>query len=148
MNQIRRLRQISGLIARQRLSLVMPSIDSLTHKEKWALFDKYMQPLLEFPAGMKQLGFKYAMKTIAKAWRTNRSNLYCNFILKGVDPFEKHPHIVAEDWEEFIQVKESEEALAESEKFKSIRKMNTHDHLMGPASYNGKNHNGRKRTAN
>ena len=47
---ILRLRKLAGLIARQRLSLVMPKFNSLTKADKWSLFDQYVTPFLEFPA--------------------------------------------------------------------------------------------------
>ena len=47
---ILRLRKLAGLIARQKLSLVMPKFNSLTKADKWRLFDQYVTPFLEFPA--------------------------------------------------------------------------------------------------
>lgn len=48
MNQKRRLRTLVGLIARQRLSLVMPGFRSLSRRDKWSLFDNFVHPHLEF----------------------------------------------------------------------------------------------------
>ena len=47
---ILRLRKLTGLIARQKLSLVMPKFNSLTKVDKWRLFDQYVTPFLEFPS--------------------------------------------------------------------------------------------------
>src|SRR6185437_7014033 len=88
-----RLRKLAGLIARQRLSLVMPKFNSLTKADKWRLFYQYVTPFLEFPAHMKTTGFKKVMKRTAKSWRTHKSNLVCNYIAKGLEPFEHHPYI-------------------------------------------------------
>ncbi|KAJ1255962.1 hypothetical protein BS78_K127600 [Paspalum vaginatum] len=60
-----RLRRLAGIIARQRLSLVMPTFKSLKSEEKWKLFDNYITPHLEFPPDIKELGCKKAMKLIA-----------------------------------------------------------------------------------
>jgi len=79
---ILRLRKLAGLIARQRLSLVMPKFNSLTKADKWRLFDQYVTPFLEFPAQMKTARFKQVMKRTTKSWRTHKSNLVCNYITK------------------------------------------------------------------
>ena len=97
-----RLRALAGLIARQKLSLVMPGFKSLSVQQKWSLFDTYVQPFLEFPPEMKPFGFRKVMKTTTKAWRTNKSKLKTNNIKKGLSPFGKHTYIELEDWKEFI----------------------------------------------
>ena len=113
---ILRLRKLAGLIARQKFSLVMPKFNSLTKVDKWRLWDQYVTPFLEFPAQMKTAGFKQVMKRTAKSWRTHKSNLVCNYIAKGLEPFEQHPYIEPEDWAEFVQFKQSEAAQEESAK--------------------------------
>jgi len=120
-NQKLRLQTLAGLIARQRLSLVMPGFKSLSDKQKWFLFDKCVQPFLEFPPEMKPFGFRQAMKSTAKAWRTHKSKLKTQFIKKGLTLFQKHPYIKPEDWKEFVQMTESEEARKESERYKLLR---------------------------
>ena len=127
---ILRLRKLAGLIARQRLSLVMPKFNSLTKVDKWRLFDQYVTPFLEFPAQMKTAGFKQVMKRTAKSWRTHKRNLVCNYIAKGLEPFEQHPYIEPEDWAEFLQLKQSEPAQEESAKGKVLREKNVHNHHM------------------
>jgi hypothetical protein len=78
----------AGLIARQKLSLVMPGFKSLSDKDKWWLFDKWVQHVLEFPAEIKPYEFRHVMKTTAKAWRTHKSKLKTNFIKKGLTIWE------------------------------------------------------------
>jgi len=133
-----RLRRLAGLIARQRLSLVMPSFSCLSLRQKWSLFDMYVMPWLQFQPEMKELVFKCAMKMIAKSWRMHKSNLVRKFIDKGLEPLEKHPHIEPADWNEFVQLRESEEAQAASERFRELRKRHLHDHNLGPVGYEGK----------
>jgi hypothetical protein len=130
-----RLRALAGLIARQKLSLVMPGFKSLSVQQKWSLFDTYVQPFLEFPPGMKPFGFRQVMKTTAKAWRTHKSKLKANYIKKGLTPFGKHPYIKPEDWKEFVLMCESEEAITESERYKLLREQYKHEHCMGPTGY-------------
>ena len=93
-----RLRALAGLIARHKLSLVMPGFKSLSVQQKWLLFDTYVQPFLQFPLEMKPFGFRQVMKTTAKAWRTHKSKLKSNYIKKALTPFGRHPYIEPEDW--------------------------------------------------
>jgi len=116
-----RLRALAGLIARQKLSLVMPGFKSLSVQQKWPLFDTYVEPFLEFSPEMKPFGVRQVMKTTAKAWRTHKSKLKANYIKKGLTPFGKHPYIEPKDWKEFVQMCESEEAITESERYKLLR---------------------------
>ena len=132
-----RLRALAGLIARQKLSLVMPGFKSLSVQQKWSLFDTYVQPFLEFPPEMKPFGFRQVMKTTAKAWRTHKSKLKANYIKKVLTPFGKHPYIEPEDWKEFVQMCESEEAVTESERYKLLREQYKHEHCMGQIGYEG-----------
>lgn len=127
-----------GLIARQRLSLVMPSIKSLSLAQKWSLFDDYVTTFLEFSPEMKPLAFMRTVMLIAKSWRAHKSKLVNRFLDKGLQPFEKHPHIEPEDWAEFVLLKQYEEAQKESEKGKELRKRHVHEHNMGPIGYSGK----------
>jgi hypothetical protein len=132
-----RLRTLAGLISRQRLSLVMPGFKSLSDKDMCSLFNKWVQPFLEFPAEMKSSGFKQVMKTISKAWRTYKSKLKTHYIKKGLTPFGKHPYIELDDWQVFVMMIESEEALKESERFKALREKYKHEHCIGPTGYEG-----------
>ena len=136
-NQKLRLQTLAGLIARQRLSLVMPGFKSLSDKQKWFLFDKYVQPFLEFPQEMKPFGFRQVLKSTAKAWRTHKSKLKAQFIKKGLTPYQKHPYIEPKDWKEFVQFTETEEAKKESERYKLLREQYKHEHCMGPCGYEG-----------
>ncbi|CAN6362508.1 unnamed protein product [Urochloa humidicola] len=133
-----RLRRLCGLIARQRLSLVMPRFNCLDRKQKWLLFGKYVMLWLHFPVEMKDSAFKRVMKTTAKSWRTHRSNLSRKYVAKGLTPFDQHPYIEPEDWYEFVEFRRSEEAQAESERFKRLRDLNVHNHHPGPIGYDGK----------
>ena len=47
------------------------------------------------------------------------------------------PYIEPEDWKEFVQMCESEEAVIESERYKLLREQYKHEHCMGPTGYEG-----------
>ena len=115
----------------------MPGFKSLSDKQKWFLFDKCVQPFLEFPPEMKLFGFRQVMKSTVKAWRTHKSKLKAQFIKKGLTPYQKHPYIEPEDWKEFVQFTETEEAKKESERYKLLREQYKHEHCMGPCGYEG-----------
>ena len=136
--QQRRLRLLARLIARQQLSLVMPSFKNLTDERKWELFNKHVMPYLKFPDTMKTEGLKYIMKVISKSWRTHKNRLVTDFIEKNLSPFQKHPYIQPEDWAEFEVLKKSPEEIAKSEKYKMLRQQNVHNHCLGSAGYDGK----------
>ncbi|CAD6251285.1 unnamed protein product [Miscanthus lutarioriparius] len=136
--QQRRLRLLARLIARQQLSLVMPSFKNLTDERKWELFNKHVMPYLKFPDTMKTEGLKYIMKVISKSWRTHKNRLVTDFIEKNLTPFQKHPYIQPEDWAEFEVLKKSPEEIAKSEKYKMLRQQNVHNHCQGSAGYDGK----------
>jgi hypothetical protein len=136
--QQRRLRLLARLIARQQLSLVMPSFKNLTEERKWELFNKHVMPYLKFPDTMKTEGLKYIMKVISKSWRTHKNRLVTDFIEKNLSPFQKHPYIQPEDWAEFEVLKKSPEEIVKSEKYKMLRQQNVHNHCLGSAGYDGK----------
>ena len=120
-----RMRKLAGLIARQRISLILPSFNDLSEEDKWSLFDECVQPRLEFLVALKDRAFKM-MQMVAKSWRTHKSELVRCFIRKGLDATVKHPYILHQDWAKFVELKESEEAKETSEKYKKLRERNKH----------------------
>ncbi|RLN28319.1 hypothetical protein C2845_PM05G17070 [Panicum miliaceum] len=116
-----RLRLLAGLIARQKIPLVLPGFKSLDKMENWRLFDTWVTPLLKFPEDMKTTGFRQLMMITAKAWRNHKSKLKTHFIKQGLTPFAKYPYIQPEDWDNFVKMIESEEAEKESQRFKKPR---------------------------
>ena len=111
------MRRLVGLIVRQRISLVLPSFNSLSKQEKITIFDECVQPWLEFSEELKATTCKKIMQMVAKSWRTPKSDLTCNFINKGLDTTVKHTYILKEDWAAFVKLKDSEETKAASEKY-------------------------------
>ena len=133
-----RTRRLIGLIARQRISLVLPSFNSLIEQDKITIFGERVQPWLEFLEELKATMCKKIMQMVAKSWRTHKSDLTRNFINKGLHANVKHTYIPKEDWAAFVKLKDSEEAKAASEKYKKLRERNLHDNCLGIAGYEGK----------
>jgi hypothetical protein len=132
------MRRLIGLIARQRISLTMPSFNTLTKENKMTLFDEFVQPWLEFPKELKAIACKKIMQMVARSWRTHKSDLTCNFIIPGLDATEKHTYIPKNVWAKFVQLKGSEEEKAKREKYKKLRERNKLDHSLGTGVYEGK----------
>ena len=87
------MRRLVGLIARQRISLVLPSFNSLIEQDKITIFGERVQPWLEFLEELKAIACKKVMQMIAKSWRTHKSDLTRNFVNKGLDATVKHTYI-------------------------------------------------------
>jgi hypothetical protein len=133
-----RMRRLIGLIARQRISLVLPSFNTLTEEDKMTLFEDCVQHWLERPNDLKATACKKIMQLVAKSWRTHKSYLTRNFIIPGLDAMVKHTYIPKGDWAAFVQLKGTEEARAASTKYKQLREQNKHDHNLGTGGYEGK----------
>ena len=84
------MRRLVGLIARQRISLVLTSFNSLSEQDKMIIFVECVQPWLEFPEELKAIACKKIMQMVAKSWRIHKSDLTRNFINKGLDAMVKH----------------------------------------------------------
>ena len=132
------MRRLVGLIARQRISLVLPSFNSLSEQDKMTIFDECVQPWLEFPEELKATACKKIMQMVAKSWRTHKTDLTRNFINKGLVTTVKHTYIPKEDWAAFVKLKDSEETKAASEKYKKLRQRNKHDNCLRTGGYEGK----------
>jgi len=132
-----RMRKLAGLIARQRISLVLPSFSDLSEEDKKLLFDECVHPFLVFSDELKVIAYKNMMQMIAKSWRTHKSDLVRTFIRKGLDARVKHPYIPLQDWQDFVTLQESENAKARSEKYKKLRERHVHVHHLGTGGYAG-----------
>jgi len=78
------------------------------------------------------------MKMVPKSWRTHKSDLTRNFIIKGLDATVKHTYIPKEDWAAFVKLNDGEEAKATSEKYKKLWERNLRYHYLGTTGYEGK----------
>ncbi|KAK3126690.1 hypothetical protein QOZ80_7AG0560730 [Eleusine coracana subsp. coracana] len=133
-----RMRRLAGLIARQRVSLVLSNFSSLGKEGKKVMFTDYVMPYLEFNKEMKDKGLKRSMKAISKCWRNYKSTLVKEFIIKKRSPFERFKHLKQEDWDAFVKLKYTEEFQQISERYKLLREKNKHPHHLGTRGYDGK----------
>jgi len=133
-----RMRKLAGLIALQRISLVMSSFSLLSEDNKMSLFNDCVQPWLEFTEEFKVMACKKMMQMVAKSWRTNKSELVRYYVRKGLNARVKHTYIPQQDWEDFVTLKQGELAKEESAWFKKPRERNKHDHRLGTGGYAGK----------
>jgi hypothetical protein len=133
-----RMKRLAGLIARQRISLVMSSFSDLSHEDKMSLFEGCVHPRLEFAEELKEIACKTMMQMVAKCWRTHKSHLVRCYVSKGLDATLKHTYIKPEVWDDFVTIKQGEPAKKISMRFKKLRERNKHDHHLGTRGYAGK----------
>jgi hypothetical protein len=132
-----RMRKLAGLIARQRLSLVMPSFDVLTDDDKKQLFDECVEPSLHFEVNLRPTALKMMMRIVKHSWRTYKSELVRLFVRPGLNAREKHPFIPLQEWEAFVALHNTDEAKKKSERFRKLRERNKHNHCLGTTGYAG-----------
>ncbi|TVU01375.1 hypothetical protein EJB05_53144, partial [Eragrostis curvula] len=133
-----RMRRLAGLIARQKVSLLLPRFSSLGKDGKKLLFADFVMPFLEFNKEMEAKGLKRAMKAISKCWRNYKSTLVKEYMLKKRSPFKRFKHLKEEDYNAFVELKGTEEFQKVRERFKNLREKNKHPHHLGTAGYDGK----------
>lgn len=60
-----RMKRLASLIARQRISLLTPSISTLSNEQKIKIFEECVQPSLDFAEALKAIATKWIWKVIA-----------------------------------------------------------------------------------
>ena len=100
---------VCGLIARERVS-IDTKLEDLTLDEKKELCT-VLKEKLEYPANLsaanRNKAIKSAMKQIASLQPQFKSHLRADFVRQDELPFEKHPFLKPEDWEEFVETTNS-----------------------------------------
>ena len=133
-----RMRLLAGLIARQKVSLLHNKFADLGKCGKLALFDDYVMPYLHFNDDIKEKGMKRAMKAIAKCWRSFKTTLVSEYVLKDRSPFQCYKHLNKEEYNEFVKLKKTDEFQRTREKYRELRAKNKHPHKLGTGGYEGK----------
>ena len=86
------------------------------------LFENIVKEYLEYPGNMSErqtiTTLNAAMKAIVKLHRSFKSKLVNKYLAKVVAPFESYKHLKPEDWDAFVQMKNSEQVKKESEEKK------------------------------
>ena len=100
---------VCGLIARERVS-INTKLEDLTLDEKKELCT-VLKEKLEYPANLsaanRNKAIKSAMKQIASLQPQFKSHLRADLVRQDELPFEKHPFLKPEDWEEFVETTNS-----------------------------------------
>ena len=133
-----RMKRLAGLIARQKVPLLTYSVSSLSAATKELLFENCVQNSLEFVGNLRRIAYMKLWQSVGKSFRTFKSDLVRNYVMKGLDATVKHPYITKDDWAAFVEAKSSKEALATSERYKRLREKNKHDHCLGTGGYEAK----------
>ena len=100
---------VCGLIARERVS-IDTKLEDLTLDDKNELFT-VLEKKLEYSANMSTVdrnkAIKSAMDEIASLQQRLKSHLRADLVRQDELPFEKHPFLKPEDWEEFVETTNS-----------------------------------------
>ncbi|GJM99061.1 hypothetical protein PR202_ga16125 [Eleusine coracana subsp. coracana] len=99
--------------------------------KKEALFDDNIMPYLHYSDDIKEKGMKRALKAIAKCWRSYKSTLVSDFMLKDKSPYERLKHLKKEDYEAFVKIKRTEEFLSARNRYRELCERNKHNHHLG-----------------
>ena len=131
---------VCGLIARERVS-INTNAEDLTPEQRRDLFT-ILEEKLEYPADLSTIArdkaFKAAMKEIASLQRRFKSHLRADFVRQDELPYEKHPFLKQEDWEEFVETTNSPLFDHVSQEMKEKRAKHNKPHKMGRKGYHGK----------
>jgi hypothetical protein len=91
-----RLSMGCGLVAQQRVSLILQGFDDLTKNEKDELFKNSIQAYIQYLEELKQKGKKVVMKIMSHTWRSYKSKLLK--IWRNQDTlFRKYKDVTKED---------------------------------------------------
>ncbi|TVU19977.1 hypothetical protein EJB05_36162, partial [Eragrostis curvula] len=133
-----RLSIIWGLCSRQKVPILLGSIDELSDDQREFIFKEVVQKYVEYPEHLKQIGYKYCIHKIGQLARRFKCDLVKYYVREDKEPFEEYPHLNREDWDMFVVFKESEEFQKVSEEKKKLRARNELNHHLGPSGYEGK----------
>ncbi|KAG2620543.1 hypothetical protein PVAP13_3NG215842 [Panicum virgatum] len=131
---------VCGLIARERVSINV-KVEDLTPETRRDLFT-ILEEKLEYPANLstaaRDKAIKSAMKEIALLQRQFKAHLRADFVRQDELPFEKHPFLKPEDWEQFVETIRSPLFEHVSQEMKEKRAKHNKPHKMGKKDYYGK----------
>ena len=101
-----------------------------------------MEEKLEYPSNLsttaRDKAIKSAMKEIALLQRRFKAYLRADFVRQDELPFEKHPFLKPEDWEQFVETTRSPLFEHVSQEMKEKRAKHNKPHKMGRKGYYGK----------
>ena len=75
------------------------------------------------------------MKTLCNIFRDYKSMLNCNYVKKGLEPFEKYGNITKVEWDLFVAQKTSAQSKELSDKMFELNKKNKYKPRLGPGRY-------------
>ena len=131
---------VCGLIARERVSINV-TVEDLTPETRRDLFT-ILEEKLEYPANLstaaRNKAIKSAMKEIALLQWRFKTHLRADFVRQDELPFEKHPFLKPEDWEQFVETTRSPLFEHVSQEMKVKRAKHNKPHKMGRKGYYGK----------
>ncbi|KAG2570403.1 hypothetical protein PVAP13_7KG050354 [Panicum virgatum] len=131
---------VCGLIARERVS-INNKVEDLTADERRDLFtvlEEKLEYLGNLSTAARDKAIKSAMKEIVTLQQQFKAHLRAVFVRQDELPFEKHPFLKPEDWEQFVLTTKSPLFKHVSQHMKEKRAKHNKPHKMGRKSYYGK----------
>ena len=116
--------------------MLHPEFADLGKSGKEALFNDYVMPYLHFNDEIKRTR-KRALKAIAKCWRSFKTTLVSEYMLKDRSPFERFKNLNREQCASFVEMKKTEEFHRTRERYKELRVKNKHPHRLGTGGRGG-----------
>ena len=126
-----------GVAVRDKCKIIWPDWKSVPEDRKSEMWNQ-VRRTIRFPEEGIDRAKKTTMKTLCNIFRDYKSMLNCNFVKKGLVPFEKYGNISKDDWNLFVEQKTSAEAKELSDKMIELNKKNKYKPHLGPGGYRGK----------
>ena len=101
--------------------------------------------VFQFPPGTEELVRKRALTIMGTCWKNWKTLLNKEYVKRDQTPnFDEHPKL-QDFWDEFVEYKKSEEAMAMSEKNTANSQKNIYPHVLGTGGYSKKIHSWEQR---
>ncbi|RLN27957.1 hydroxyproline-rich glycoprotein-like [Panicum miliaceum] len=108
---------VCGLIAQERVSINV-KLESIPKETKEREFFLGIEEFLEYPGNLssvdRQKAIRLAIKEIGILHRRFKSHLRKDFVRQELTPFQKHPFLKQEDWDQFVDITKSEDFVQKS----------------------------------
>lgn len=128
-----------GLAARENFGILHKNIGRVPEAEMeraWTAMEKWFT----FPDEAKERLKRKAFHKMGKAWKNWKWKLFTEYVIPPGNrtPFVEYPQITETVWEQFCEMKNSEDFRQSSEAHRLLQKRNEHPHRLGTAGYIGK----------
>lgn len=138
-NSVAPYKTACGVIVRDKVPVTYRRWKDVPDTLKDDLWTELMESF-EFPEGSHERVKHDALMIMDNSWKNLKTTLNRHYVKKGVTPdFVKLglPRL-EQQWDAFVEMKQSAEAISSSEQHTAISKQNKYPHRLGTAGYKGK----------